>query len=85
MKDQIADGVMAVARFLLGYLLWDCVLFNLGRGSLLLCTLGRYPRGPALRRDNNRIAIAGMLVLILAWSCIALYNHFAPNHGRYSG
>ena len=76
MTDHIIDALRELARFLFVVLIWQLVLFNLGRGSLLLCTLGRYPRGLALKRDTDRIALAGLGVLICAWSAIAIYNNF---------
>lgn len=72
MMDEIVGGLIAAVTFFMSVVLWQLLLFNLGRGSLLLCTLGRYPRGETLRRDANRIALTGLFVLILVWSAIAL-------------
>lgn len=52
------------------------VLFNVGRISLLLVTLGSYPRGHILERDVVRIAWAGVVVVFLVWAAIALYNNY---------
>lgn len=76
MFDSPIHVLRGLGRFLLISLIWPLVLFNLGRGTLLLCTLGRYPRGPALTRDANRIALAGFGVLLGAWTAIAIYNNF---------
>jgi hypothetical protein len=75
MSDSLTELLRGIMKFVLEWLIWDTVLFNLGRIALLLCTLGRYPRGAALHRDANRIAAAGALVLLATWSAVALHNH----------
>lgn len=76
MTDHIIDVLRELARFLFVLLIWQLVLFNVGRGTLLLCTLGRYPRGAALKHDINRIALTGLGVLTCMWLAIAVYNNF---------
>jgi hypothetical protein len=83
MKDFIAEGLVATVKFIFEWLLWSSVLFNLGRITLLLCTLGRYPRGDALDRDVNRIALVGLLALVCLWSAIAIYNNLRPAQQPY--
>ena len=53
----------------------DFFLFNVGRGALLACTLGRYPRGRALERDAHGIAGAGFAVVVLTGVTLAVYNN----------
>jgi len=75
MQDEIANSVVAVVKFVAYYIIWSFVLFNLGRMSLLLVTLGKYPRGLDAQRHANQISLVGTLVLVLAWSAIAIYNN----------
>jgi len=83
MKDLIANGVAAIVKFVFVWLIWSFVLLNLGRITLLLCTLGRYPRGRTTERDTNRIAFTGLVVLIFLWSGIAIYNNLWPARHPY--
>ena len=48
MHEEIAKGFVAVAKFVAYYIIWSFVLFNLGRASLLLVTLGQYPEASML-------------------------------------
>jgi hypothetical protein len=75
MQDEITNGVVAVVKFIAYYIIWSFVLFNLGRVSLLLVTLGQYPRGHDAQRHVNQISFVGIFVLVLAWSAVAIYNN----------
>ncbi len=75
MQDEIANSVVAVVKFVAYYIIWSFVLFNLGRVSLLLVTLGQYPRGLDAQRHTNQISLVGILLLVLAWTAIAIYNN----------
>ena len=75
MQDEITSGVAAVVKFIAYYIIWSFVLFNLGRVSLLLVTLGQYPRGHDAQRHVNQISFVGIFVLVLAWSAVAIYNN----------
>ena len=80
MQEEIAKGFVAVAKFVAYYIIWSFVLFNLGRTSLLLVTLGHYPRGLDVQRHTNQISFVGILVLVLAWSLVAVYNNTLGAH-----
>jgi len=80
MHDEVAKGFVAVARFIAYQIIWSLVLFNIGRASLLLVTLGQHPRGADCRRHSDRISLVGMLVLVLAWLVIAFYNNAVGIH-----
>jgi len=80
MQEEIAKGFVAVAKFVAYYIIWSFVLFNLGRASLLLVTFGQYPRGLDAQRHTNQISLVGILVLILAWSLVAVYNNTLGAH-----
>ena len=73
----IARPILAALRFVLVHLLVNVILFNLGRLALLLVSLGRYPRGRDLVAHEGRISACGVLVIVLVWFGIALFNHFA--------
>jgi uncharacterized membrane protein YcaP (DUF421 family) len=74
-QDAITSTTVSVLKFVISTVLWSLVLFNLGRAVLLLFTLGRYPRGPALRQHSNRISFVGVLVLVALWTSIAVHNN----------
>jgi hypothetical protein len=75
MQDDIAKSAIAVVKFLVHWLIWSFVLFNLGRAALLLVTFGCYPRGLDVERHTNQISLVGAFVLFLAWPVIAVYNN----------
>jgi len=76
-KNLIADGFIAVVKFMAIAVVWNFVLFNLGRVTMLVVTLGRYPRGRALESDSNRVAVTGLIILVCVWSAIAIDNNVA--------
>ncbi|MGN6280356.1 hypothetical protein [Frateuria sp.] len=80
MQDEITNSAVAVVKFIAYYIIWSFVLFNLGRMSLLVVTLGQYPRGLDAQRHVNQISLAGILVLVLAWSAITVYNNTLGVH-----
>ena len=83
MKDLIADGIAAIVKFVFVWMIWNFLLFTLGRVTLLACTFGRYPRGRAIEQHANRIALTGLLVLTCLWSAIAIYNNLWPARHSY--
>ena len=80
MQDEITNGAVAVVKFIAYYIIWSFVLFNLGRMSPLVVTLGQYPRSLDAQRHVNQISLVGILVLVLAWSAIAIYNNTPSVH-----
>ena len=74
MQDEIAQGIGSVIKFFVVQVLWALILFNLGRVTLLLLTLGRYPRGRWLELHITRICFVGVAVLALAWLGVVLFN-----------
>jgi hypothetical protein len=80
MQEEIANVVVSVVKFIAYYLIWSFVLFNLGRASLLLVTLGQYPRGLDAQRHASQISLVGILVLVLAWSGVAIFNNTLGVH-----
>ena len=74
MLDDALDLARTLLKQWLLAVLWDGVLFNVGRIALLACTLGRYPRGAVLQRHAGRISLAGCAVLLVLWAAIALHN-----------
>lgn len=56
-------------------MVWEFALFQLGRLTLLILTLGRYPRRDVVERHSDRIAGVGALVVVCAWGLVVLYNH----------
>jgi hypothetical protein len=80
MQDEITNSAVAVVKFIAYYVIWSFVLFNLGRMSLLVVTLGQYPRGLYAQRHVNQISLVGILVLVLAWTAIAICNNTLGVH-----
>jgi len=78
MIEAIAHSLLALLHLLFGVALWQTVLAGIGRFVLLLLTLGRYPRGAAVARDENRLGLMGVLVLVVVWSVIAIHNNLRP-------
>ena len=74
MLSDIAGAFAHVVVAFFRDVVFDFVLFNIGRGALLACTLGRYPRGRALQRDDGLIAGVGFVVL--TGVALGLYNNF---------
>lgn len=80
MLSEAIDTVAAALKAVLVAFVWNIVLFNLGRCTLLLVTAGRYPRGRFLDAHINRICATGLVVLVTAWSTVALYNNLRTGH-----
>jgi hypothetical protein len=80
MHDSITSSIVSVFKFIFYWLLWSMLLLNLGRVALLAVTFGRYPRGLDVRRHANQISFVGALVLVLAWSSIAIFNNTLGAH-----
>jgi hypothetical protein len=74
-SDLAAAVAHAAVAFVRGVLV-DFVLFNIGRGALLACTLGRYPHGRELERDADWIAVTGFGVVLLTGLALAVCNFF---------
>jgi len=74
--DSILEAIAEVLKFILWYVLWCIVLFNLGRASLLLVSLGKYPHGIKLKRDANFISGIGISVLFTSWLSLVMYNNW---------
>ena len=73
----VARPIVAALRFVVVHLLFNVILFNVGRVALLVVSLGRYPRGRNLIVHERRISACGILVIVLVWCGIALFNYFA--------
>lgn len=80
LREQVVHAVASAIRFFVVTVIWQFVLFNLGRMTLLLLTVGRYPRHRDLRLRVNSITFVGSLVLLVLWSAVAVYNNLHPLH-----
>lgn len=76
MLPDLAGAIAHVSVAFVRDVVFDFVLFNIGRGALLACTLGRYPHGHALQRDGGLIAGVGLGIVVLTGVALALYNNF---------
>ena len=75
MLSDLAGAIAHTAVALVRDVLVDFFLFNIGRGALLACTLGRYPHGPALERDSARISATGFGIVVLTGVVLAVCNN----------
>lgn len=80
LQEEIANGIVSVIKFIFYSLIWQFVLFNLGRITLLLITVGRYPKGRLVQLHENRISLVGLTVLFVVWSAVVIHNNLHPWH-----
>jgi len=45
--------------------------------TLLIITLGKYPRGEYLKKHRDRISAVGLIIVILVWVIIAAFNSYS--------
>jgi hypothetical protein len=76
MLETIIEFVIEAIKYILLFIFWGILLFNLGRIFLLIVTIGKYPHGEKLESDANFISCMGVLVLFTVWSSIAVYNNW---------
>ena len=80
LQEEITNGIVSVIKSIFYVLVWQFVLFNVGRITLLLVTVGRYPKGRLVELHVNRISLVGLAVLFTAWSVVAIHNNLYPWH-----
>ena len=73
--ETLLKGIWGVVRFVLWQILFQIVLFNIGRVFLLVITLGKYPRFKHIEKDSEKIALLGFFLVIIAWLAIAINNN----------
>ena len=76
-REAIGDAVGATARFIFKAVIWDFVLFQLGRAVLLTATLGRYPTNRDCAQSRGRIQLVGIASLGVLWVAIAAFNNLS--------
>lgn len=75
MRESILDAIKAIIRFFFETIIWNFVLFHVGRAVMLTITLGRYPTRRDCAQFPERIQLAGMVVLITLWAAVAVSNN----------
>ncbi|WP_199101200.1 hypothetical protein [Dyella sp. ASV21] len=75
MREAIEDVVGATAKFIFKVIIWDLVLFQVGRAVMLAVTLGRYPTRKDCAQSQGRIQWVGIAALVVAWLAIAAFNN----------
>ena len=73
--ENILKGIWSVIRFLLWMVLFQIIIFNIGRVSLLIITLGKYPRFSHIQKDTDKITYFGLFLIIAAWASLVIYNN----------
>ncbi|RDI96871.1 hypothetical protein DVT68_19275 [Dyella solisilvae] len=75
MREVIEDAVGATARFIFKVIIWDFVLFQLGRVVMLALTLGRYPTRKDCAQSHGQIQWVGIATLVVLWVAVAAFNN----------
>ena len=75
MREVIGDAVGTTIKFIFKVIIWDFVLFHLGRVVMLAVTLGGYPTRKDCAQSRGRIQLAGIATLMVLWAAIALINN----------
>ncbi len=75
MREAIVDVLKAITRFIFEMIIWNFVLFHLGRLAMLTVTLGRYPTHKDCLQSQGRIQLAGIATLTILWVVIAVSNN----------
>ena len=55
----------------------NIVLLNLGRFTLLVVTVGKYPTCEQAEKNAGKIIWFGLFVIFATWTAIAVYNNIA--------
>lgn len=77
MEDALKKVIQIVAeilKFLVMALIVQIIFFNLGRLSLWLLTIGRYPRGTLAQKEVNWITFAGFIAFVMFVIAMGFYN-----------
>ena len=74
-REAIEDAVGAIARFIFKVIIWDFVLFHLGRVVMLAATLGRYPSREDGARFRDQIQWVGIATLVVLWLVMVAFNN----------
>lgn len=73
--ETIEDAVVATARFIFKVIIWDFMLFQLGRAVMLTATVGRYPARKDCEKSRSRIQWVGFAMLVVLWLAVAVFNN----------
>ena len=73
--ENVLKGIWSVIRFFLWLVLFQFIIFNIGRVSLLIITLGKYPRFSHIQKDTDKIIYFGLLLVITAWATLVIYKN----------
>jgi hypothetical protein len=71
----MVEAAGATIRFIFKVIIWDVVLFQLGRVVLLAVTLGRYPTRKDCLQSRGRIQWVGIATLVVLWVAMAVFNN----------
>ena len=73
--EILLKGIKEVIKFVIFVLILNIILLNLGRFTLLACTLGKYPTYQQVEEKPDKIIWFGLFIIITIWSTIAIYNN----------
>jgi len=73
--EPFLRAIWAAIRFILWEIVFNIIMFNIGRLTLLVITLGKYSGFKHLQKDTEKIALLGIFMVVLAWIALAIYNN----------
>ena len=65
--EAIAEGLFSIVKWLVVQVLFEWVFYWTGRLTLLLLTLGQYPRGSRVGKSDDECMFVGLVVFIIAF------------------
>jgi hypothetical protein len=75
MQEDISRGVLSIVHWLLVVVVWQVLMYGLGFATLYVISAGRWPRREWGEDVDDRISAAGLGVVLLAWTLMALHNN----------
>ncbi|AQU85177.1 MULTISPECIES: hypothetical protein [unclassified Halomonas] len=71
---RLLQIVVELLKFIVMALVVQILFFNLGRFSLWLLTIGRYPRGALAQQEVSWITFAGFITFVVFVVAMGFYN-----------
>jgi len=69
----LAEGFIEFIKWFFGQVLIEIIFYGIGRITLLILTLGRYPRGKEAHKDADIITLVGLAVSMILFFVIYKY------------
>ena len=69
----LVEGFIEFIKWFFGQLLIEIIFYGIGRITLLMLTLGRYPRGKEAYNDTDTITLVGLAVSAILFFVLYKY------------